>query len=1555
MSSSWGTSIAIEPWFTVPSTLSFGDKSNIVVLVIAIDGQTVLGTLYPGNQRVRISGFLGHNQDVDSISIFGAKFGGMQGLPSFVIEEDSIVMTFPKITKSDLDVMVEFCAGMGISTIGFEKAGFTVAVANELRPKMAELYLQLHPSTAMVVGDFCCPEVIFKVWEKRPRSSIIFSGFACQPYSRGGKQLGVEDQRASTLRASLTGCFMLRCPVLILECVKEASSNMYVQQEINNFCSQCGYHRSELVLSMEDCWPVRRERWWVVLTAPMIGLVNIMKCPLLQQPCNIGMLMQDPLNITEHELSQLEILEDEYEQFLTYVPDIKSLFLKKHAKAPTALHGWGAQVRACPCQCRAAFSDATLRNRGIYGVVIPVPGSISVHETSHPRIRHPHPVEVAAWNCVPFEGKWPSDLRLVLSGLGQMATPVHAAWISSQVKMHVEKLLRGSPISDCNRVLDNIRLEVLMQCKENFPVGESEVALSFVEAIPRVLPVAVNEVEPVIDQIPCVAELSSSQVQSVCPWWFGLLHEGLPNQVTMVFPGLMTSDIVTLQAPEVTTASELLEGEACLSHNGPLQLVDCCTRIFLEDEELVANRCLALIDMHAMKDESSDDDSDESMQVVDDGYLEAETSPVKALVSPTLPFSVHEYEQDDIDMQQVGSFESLDGRMVDPLCRLGPDQLLSLQPPEVSSLFAFDALRDQTICSVDRLMILEKQGPLLGEDEIRFHACQMMDSCTHDDWFFMDPILAHSILIRLDPNLLHDWARNLPCQPKVVLIVLWLGGHWVPIQASVCSDCLHVSSWDESGNFPPSFNHFLDLLVAELGCSSHALRVEIRRFNTQGYCGMCAVRFLAAATKGRMLPSCVQEVIELHQQGQNLFRSFILSSPMSSRPWIWGNGLSPQASDRLRDLLIQHGVPREITDTRIHLLLATLGTAAVQNALLGSSPWRSIKALANNVKPVFQLVLPDELSAQVKSRSKQGHLSQKKKIKQSVAPAPGLPPPLDPSKLVLEVGAFVHDDSHPLKQLQLSDIGPFAEGVVVSTAQSAQAYLTANQLVNDLPLGLLIVNACEKDMTTQLSWEHLRVPFRCLANNEPVLVSAYLVQLGRVAVKQARHKPTFDLVPDQVSCVKISVYRDSICGSWAEFAKSPIKYILAQVDPLNICTTPGCVDDGTCKRWHRPTSSSLVEPIADIWRRQWLTSEYKPCSVDDASLFLVNVRFAATQELMVLRGSGHAGVFIEPRSIDSKSPNLSYQVLWLPKTTPAEIERLNRCTAVSLGIARMSGKFGLRVLTSDAPEAGRILKPGSVYLAAGPRINFEVGPLPYGLDRIAVSKLCLAWNWQARPLHTQRSLSGPHGAVWLVQSCVEPESNVHHMSHGDVVISRIGEVNPSLAAETNEVVGSGKTVALCTMPKDASSSSDPWFGKDSKDPWSGYVSKIQPPKSASPPNDTIQQVQERIEKSVLSKLSNEPSDHKSVLSQVAAHKDDTDRRFAILEDQLQKIATNQQTFEAKVIETAQRQDADMSQLRHQVTAQIDAQGTRMETLFHQQMQSIEQLLSKRSRSPRRDS
>ena len=1584
--SPWGASVAIKPWSINFDQLVSGEQVNIVVSVITVDVscKTVLGTIFPGNQRVRIAGFESDQQDIDSISIYGAIYQGITGLPSFALNDFSKVMTFPKIEKADLDTMIEFCAGMGISTIGFEKSGFDVKVAVELRPKMADMYAQMHPNTPVITGDMCESDIIFQVWSAHSRSAAIFSGFSCQPYSKGGKQLGVDDLRSSTLRASLEAAFMLRSPILILECVKEACSNSYVQQEISAFCSQCRFHKSEIILSMEDCWPVRRERWWIVLTAQMIGSVQLRKCPILSQPSTIGMIMNGFLNLPDEDLLQLEIFEDEYARFLQYVPDIRSLYLKINGKAPTALHAWGAQVLPCPCDCRAAFSDCTLASRGIYGVVIPIPGTIVVQNISMPRIRHPHPSEVAAWNCVPFAGSWPPDLRLVLTGLGQMATPVHAAWISSQVKMHVEQLLHGAPTADCHRVLDNLRMDVLMQCKSLFHQRSVESSL-FVDAIPRVLPVESGSQ----DDIPCVADISSAAIQDACPWWFGQCHQGSDCQVTVVLPACNCCSVITLGNPASTTATDVLDGETSLSCSYHNQLVDCSTMIPLSHDELVAGRCVALMDS-LDKSKVARGIVDDQSPISDDGYMtEFPETPELTEISPTLPFTVMDNQclnpfidldmlsepYDDLqivnDHPMLHDDESHDGWsdkhdeshsmhkiQVEPLCKLNPDQLLQIQSPMVSSLFSLDSFCNQTMPSVARIRILKKQGSLMGDDEIRFHAFEIMETCLHQDWFFLDPLLAYSIASSSNAHLLHDWVSNLPCHPKVVLTVLWVGGHWVPFQATFTKSCLHVSSWDDYGEPPKLFNVLADLLSKELGCSSTSVRVEHRLFSSHGFCGICAIRFIAAAVKGRMLPTCTQDLIDLHQCGQNLFVEQLQSSPSCTRPWIWGNGLSPQASDRLRDLLAQHGVPKDQIDTRIHLLLATLGSASVQNALLGSSPWRSLKALANNVKPVFQLVLPDELTAHVQARSQQGQLGKKRGSKQHATPAPGLPPPLDPHKLALEDGAFVRADNQSLKQLQLNAVGPLAEGIVVSTVQSAQAFLSANQLVNDLALGLLIVNACEKDMVTSLQWEHLRVPFRCLANNEPVLVSAYLIQLGKTKVQQAQHRPKIDLVPDQVSCVKLSVFRDAIDTDWVEFSKSPIKYVLSHIEALNLCKDEGCLDDGHCMKWHRPTSSSLADPIADVWRRQWVSLEYKACPVAEASIFLVNIRFASTQEHAVLSCSGHAGIFMEPRSIDSKSPSLTYQVLWLPRISLGEAERLNQCTPEVMGIARMSGKFGLRVLTKDAPEVGRLLKPGSVYLAAGPRINFEVGPLPYGLDRLAVSKLCIAWNWQARPLHTQRSMSGPHGAVWLVQACVEPDSNVHRMAHGDVVISRIGDVNPNLAVDSQEVVGSGKTVALCALPSSKASSansSDPWFGKDSKDPWAGYVSKVQLPKSPAQPSETIKQVEDRIEKSVLSKLSSEPSDQSALQLDLVSHKQVTDQRFAVLEEHLHRIANEQKAMDGKLVESAQKQDAEMSQLRHQVTAQIDAQGARMESLFHQQMQSIEQLLSKRSRSPRRDS
>ena len=764
-SSTWGTSVAIKPWTINLDQLVCGESVNIVVSVLTVDvpGKTVLGTIFPGSQRVRITGFESDSHDIDSISIYGAIYKGMSGLPSFAVNEFSKVMTFPKIEKADLETMIEFCAGMGIATIGFAKSGFDVKVAVEIRPKMADLYAQMHFNTPVVTGDVCNADTIFQVWKEHPRSSVIFSGFACQPYSKGGKQLGVEDQRSSTLRASLEAAFMLRAPVLILECVKEACSNTYVQQEILTFCSQCRFHKSEIILSMEDCWPVRRERWWIVLTAQMIGLVQLRKCPILSQPSTIGMIMNGSLHIPDEELSQLEILEEEYERFLQFVPDIRSLYLKTQGKAPTALHAWGAQVLPCPCECRAAFSDCTLATRGIYGVVIPIPGTIVVQNVSLPRICHPHPCEVAAWNCVPFDGSWPSDLRLVLTGLGQMATPVHAAWISPQVKMHIEQLLHGAPTADCHRVLDNLRMDVLMQCKTLFQQRPDEPPC-FVESIPRVLPVEVCSQE----DIPCVADVNPDVIQDACPWWFGKCHEGSDCQVTVVMPEFNCHSVVSLENPERASAADVITGETKLSCRTHHHLVDCSTKMPLNGEDLVAGRCVALIDLPDSSCSPEPCVVPEFSPISDDGYM-AECSETLEFdgISPTLPFTVVDNQslnhgvdvemlvdpfpedlKSGLDHSMSPGKEDYGGLMakqdetsplfevqVEPLCKLNSVQLLQIQSPMVSSLLSLDSFCNQTMPNVARIRILENQGSLMGDDEIRFHAFAIMETCLHQDWF----------------------------------------------------------------------------------------------------------------------------------------------------------------------------------------------------------------------------------------------------------------------------------------------------------------------------------------------------------------------------------------------------------------------------------------------------------------------------------------------------------------------------------------------------------------------------------------------------------------------------------------------------------------------------------------------------------------------------------------------------------------------------------------------------------------------------------------------------
>lgn len=362
----------------------------------------------------------------------------------------------------------------------------------------------------------------------------------------------------------------------------------------------------------------------------------------------------------------------------------------------------------------------------------------------------------------------------------------------------------------------------------------------------------------------------------------------------------------------------------------------------------------------------------------------------------------------------------------------------------------------------------------------------------------------------------------------------------------------------------------------------------------------------------------------------------------------------------------------------------------------------------------------------------------------------------------------------------------------------------------------------------------------------------------------------------------------------------------------------------------------------DIWRRQWTSSTFKACEPEVASIFWVNIRYVKDRQSAILRCSGCRGVFVEPRSLDGKSGVDSHQVVWLPRESLQELQRLQQCHVMIEGLARLGARLGLRVATANAPALTRLVKPGTVYLTTGEREEFEVGPLPYGMDRLSMTRLCEAWKWQARPLHPLRSLQGAMGTVWLLQSCHDPPSSVMKYKGGDIVINKVQKKPVPNPHQSQTVVGAADTMALCQLDE-SSVRVDPWL-KD--DPWKAAAKLSSPHVPGAFVSSQLQQIEERIEKNLLSKLTVEDED-----CNMEGKKGDSamDSRVDQLERQVQTLVAQHQGLEVKLEESIQRGDAQISQFQSQVSAQFEAQRGEMQGLFGQQMAQIEALLSKKAR------
>lgn len=240
------------------------------------------------------------------------------------------------------------------------------------------------------------------------------------------------------------------------------------------------------------------------------------------------------------------------------------------------------------------------------------------------------------------------------------------------------------------------------------------------------------------------------------------------------------------------------------------------------------------------------------------------------------------------------------------------------------------------------------------------------------------------------------------------------------------------------------------------------------------------------------------------------------------------------------------------------------------------------------------------------------------------------------------------------------------------------------------------------------------------------------------------------------------------------------------------------------------------------------------------------------------------------------------------------------------------------------------LKPDGLFLEPGARVQWLCGPWPFGVDRKALARVFREQKWQARPMQPIRSVDG--GVMWSVQSVAAPEKSVWMVKHGQVVITR-HDSNQSLQADTAHVIGQQSTVQLCTSQAGVPAT-DPWLIKD---PWKSSTASRAPvnPNPVGP--DTLQDLQRRLEDSILAKIAER------------MEVDDQESRLQALEQQMQQVAAGHQTLERTVHEHHQQHTAQVQSLQGQMAAQFEVQRKDMQQSFADQMTQLEAILTKRGR------
>lgn len=204
--------------------------------------------------------------------------------------------------------VIDLFAGVGGLSLGFEKQGFEVLIANEYDKSIAAAYTENHKNTRMIVGDITSLDLKETFGSYTGKIDVVIGGPPCQGFSQKGQRKTIHDERNFLFKYYVAVVELVKPKYFVMENVPNllTAEGGYFFKEIEELFNKMGYSLEHGVLNASDYGvPQNRRR------AVIIGKLNG-AAPKLPEPQSEKVTIWDAISDLAYLQSGEGINEQEY-------------------------------------------------------------------------------------------------------------------------------------------------------------------------------------------------------------------------------------------------------------------------------------------------------------------------------------------------------------------------------------------------------------------------------------------------------------------------------------------------------------------------------------------------------------------------------------------------------------------------------------------------------------------------------------------------------------------------------------------------------------------------------------------------------------------------------------------------------------------------------------------------------------------------------------------------------------------------------------------------------------------------------------------------------------------------------------------------------------------------------------------------------------------------------------------------------------------------------------------------------------------------------------------